>query len=115
MRKGKSQGLYMISIASELIGVHPQTLRLYEKLGLIKPSRSKGRVRLYSDEDIEKIRQIQRLTQEVGVNLAGVEVILNMIDKMETMRSQMEEEIRRMKEEMEYEFKRMAEIFQKNG
>ncbi|HMA35053.1 MAG TPA: MerR family transcriptional regulator [Chloroflexia bacterium] len=69
---------YVISVAAQLLQVHPQTLRLYEREGLIEPSRSRGRIRLYSDRDIERIRVMQRLTSTLGVNLAGAEVVLNM-------------------------------------
>ncbi len=69
---------YVISVAAQLLQVHPQTLRLYEREGLVEPSRSRGGIRLYSDGDIERLRMMQRLTAELGVNLAGAEVILNM-------------------------------------
>ncbi len=69
---------YVISIAAQVLGVHPQTLRLYEREGLIEPRRSRGNIRLYSDRDLERIRVMQRLTSELGVNLAGAEVILHM-------------------------------------
>ena len=69
---------YVISVAAQLLQVHPQTLRLYEREGLIEPGRSRGRIRLYSDRDIERLRMMQRLTNDLGVNLAGAEVILNM-------------------------------------
>jgi MerR family transcriptional regulator/heat shock protein HspR len=87
--------------------MHPQTLRLYEKLGLIKPSRSTGKCRLYSDEDIEKLKQIQILTQKLGVNLAGVEIILNMMDQMKKLKEEMEKEIEELKKEFEEEFKKI--------
>ncbi|MBC7264668.1 MAG: helix-turn-helix transcriptional regulator [Chloroflexi bacterium] len=82
---------YIISVAAKLVGLHPQTLRYYERIGLIRPSRSRGNVRLYSPQDVERLRKIVRLTDELGVNLAGVEVILNMTERMEEMRRQMEE------------------------
>jgi MerR family transcriptional regulator, heat shock protein HspR len=69
---------YVISVAAQLLQVHPQTLRLYEREGLIEPGRSRGHIRLYSDRDIERLRMMQRLTNDLGVNLAGAEVILNM-------------------------------------
>ncbi len=69
---------YVISIAAQVLGLHPQTLRLYERAGLIEPQRSRGNIRLYSDRDLERIRVMQRLTSDLGVNLAGAEVILNM-------------------------------------
>ena len=82
---------YMISSVAELYQVHPQTLRLYERQGLLKPSRSDGNTRLYTDEDLRKLEIILTLTRELGVNLAGVEVILHMREKMEQMQVQVEE------------------------
>jgi MerR family transcriptional regulator/heat shock protein HspR len=81
--------VYVISIAAKMVEMHPQTLRLYERMGLIKPARS-GSNRLYSDEDIDRLRQIQRLTQEMGVNLAGVEVILNLLEKIDALQAELE-------------------------
>jgi len=81
---------YVISVAAKLVDLHPQTLRNYERLGLIKPQRSAGNVRLYSPRDIQSLRQICRLTDELGVNLAGVEVILNMTERMRRMQEEME-------------------------
>ena len=77
---------YMISVVAEMFDVHPQTLRTYEREGLIRPSRTEGNTRLYSEEDLDRIDLILRLTSQLGVNLAGVEVILNMRDRMEQMR-----------------------------
>jgi len=82
----KKRPRYMISVVAEMFDVHPQTLRTYEREGLIRPSRTEGNTRLYSEEDVERIDLILRLTNELGVNLAGVEVILNMRDRMEQMR-----------------------------
>jgi MerR family transcriptional regulator, heat shock protein HspR len=81
----------MISSVAESFQIHPQTLRLYERLGLLKPSRSEGNTRLYTDEDLQRLEVILTLTRELGVNLAGVEVILNMREKMEKMQQQVEE------------------------
>lgn len=97
--------LYMISVAARLCDVHPQTLRLYERVGLVKPRRVGRKNRMYSDADIERLRRIQRLTQDLGVNLAGVEVIFGLLEQMENMRKQMEEEIDRMRIEMENEIR----------
>jgi MerR family transcriptional regulator/heat shock protein HspR len=83
----------MISSVAESYEIHPQTLRLYERLGLLQPSRSDGNTRLYTDEDLQRLEVILTLTRELGVNLAGVEVILNMREKMEQMRRQVEEMI----------------------
>jgi MerR family transcriptional regulator/heat shock protein HspR len=83
----------MIGVASELCGIHPQTLRQYEKLGLVIPARVGAKNRLYSQEDIDRVKQIQRLTQELGVNLAGVEIILRLLDDMEEIRADLEEQM----------------------
>ena len=101
--------LYMISVVSEMLGIHPQTLRLYEREGFIKPKRSGGNTRLYSDDDIEKLEMILRLTRELGVNLAGVEVILSMREKMDMMQHEMEISIMRLREELEREIARREE------
>ena len=82
---------YMISSVAELYQVHPQTLRMYERQGLLKPSRSDGNTRLYTDDDLRKLEIILTLTRELGVNLAGVEVILHMREKMEQMQVQVDE------------------------
>ncbi|MGB9402660.1 MAG: helix-turn-helix transcriptional regulator [Candidatus Acidiferrales bacterium] len=86
----KAKAGYMISAVAELYKLHPQTLRLYERVGLLKPSRSQGNTRLYTDQDLERLEVILTLTRELGVNLAGIEVILNMRDKMSEMQLQME-------------------------
>lgn len=82
---------YMISSVAESYQIHPQTLRLYERLGLLTPSRSDGNTRLYSEDDLQRLEVILTLTRELGVNLAGVEVILNMREKMEQLQKQVEE------------------------
>jgi len=87
----KKKGYYSIGVVSEMLDIHPQTLRLYEREGLITPRRTGGNTRLYSEDDIRKIEMIQRLTQELGVNLAGVEIIIRMREKMEEMQNQMDE------------------------
>lgn len=87
----RSKAGYMISAVAEQYEVHPQTLRMYEREGLLKPSRSDGNTRLYTDEDLERLEVILKLTRELGVNLAGVEIILNMREKMEAMQRQIEE------------------------
>ena len=92
--------VYMISIVAKILEIHPQTLRQYERENLITPSRSDGRIRLYSQRDIEKIKTILRLTREVGVNLAGVDVVMRLKEKMEMMEQEMMElraEISRMR------------------
>jgi MerR family transcriptional regulator, heat shock protein HspR len=99
MRK-KAKAAYMISAVAEQYGVHPQTLRLYEREGLLKPSRSDGNTRLYTDEDVERLEVILKLTRDLGVNLAGVEIILNMREKMAVMERQMQEFIAQLDTEL---------------
>ena len=82
--------LYVISVAAELVDMHPQTLRLYERKGLIEPSRSSGKTRLYSQRDIEHLQEIRRLTQELGVNLAGVEEIIRLRRQLDTLQDKFE-------------------------
>jgi MerR family transcriptional regulator/heat shock protein HspR len=96
-----NQPVYMIGVAAEMCGVHPQTLRQYERLGLVIPSRAGAKNRLYSDDDIQRVRRIQRLTQDMGVNLAGVELILRLLDDMEEMRRDMESQLREFIQEAE--------------
>ena len=96
----KAKAGYMISAVAELYRLHPQTLRLYERVGLLKPSRSQGNTRLYTDSDLERLEVILNLTRELGVNLAGIEIILNMRDKMGEMQSQMEAFIQFVRGEM---------------
>lgn len=86
----RARPLYVISVAAELVDMHPQTLRLYERKGLIEPSRSAGKTRLYSQRDIEHLKEIRRLTQELGVNLAGVEEIIRLRKRLDTLQDQME-------------------------
>ena len=90
-RSGVGKGYYMISAVSSKYGIHPQTLRLYEREGLLKPSRTEGNTRLYSDEDLQELETILALTRDLGVNLAGVEIILNMRRKMERMQKEVNE------------------------
>jgi MerR family transcriptional regulator/heat shock protein HspR len=99
----------MISVVSEMLGIHPQTLRLYEREGFIKPKRSGGNTRLFSEEDVEKLEMILRLTRQLGVNLAGVDVILSMREKMEQMQRDREETIRNLREELAREIARREE------
>lgn len=90
-RTGRNRPLYMISIAADLAGVHPQTLRIYERKELIRPQRSSGNTRLYSEADIERLRFIQQLTQEEGINLAGVTRIIEMQRELERMHEELAE------------------------
>jgi MerR family transcriptional regulator/heat shock protein HspR len=89
-KRKKARAGYMISAVAELYKLHPQTLRLYERVGLLKPSRSEGNTRLYTDADLERLEVILTLTRDMGVNLAGIEIILNMREKMADMQHQME-------------------------
>ena len=98
--RSKSKAAYMISSVAEQYGVHPQTLRLYEREGLLKPSRSDGNTRLYTDEDLDRLEVILHLTRDLGVNLAGVEIILNMRQKMETMQQQIEQFVETLNHEL---------------
>src|SRR4029434_10506031 len=98
--KKKGKAAYMISAVAESYGIHPQTLRLYEREGLLKPSRSEGNTRLYTQEDLQRLEVILNLTRDLGVNLAGVEVILNMRQRLGEMQHEMQQFI----EYVEHEF-----------
>jgi len=100
---------YMISVAAELVGMHPQTLRIYESKGLIRPKRTAGNTRLYSEADLERLRLIQQLTNELGLNLAGVEQVLQLQDQVERMRrrlDRMEREMRLAVNEVHRQYRR---------
>lgn len=99
MRKGR-KAAYMISAVAEQYQIHPQTLRLYEREGLLLPSRSEGNTRLYTDDDLERLEVILKLTRDLGVNLAGVEIILNMREKMAEMQRQMEEFVETLNQQL---------------
>ena len=90
--------LYMISVAAELVGMHPQTLRIYESKGLIRPKRTAGNTRLYSEADLQRLRLIQQLTNELGLNLAGVEHVLRLQDEVLRMRRRLDRMERQMRE-----------------
>src|SRR6187402_3812227 len=98
--KRKSKGAYMISAVAEMYEIHPQTLRMYEREGLLRPSRSDGNTRLYTDEDLERLEVILNLTRELGVNLAGVEIILNMRKRMGEMQQELQEFIEYLEREI---------------
>jgi MerR family transcriptional regulator/heat shock protein HspR len=103
------RGRYMISVAAELVGMHPQTLRIYEQKGLVRPKRTAGNTRLYSDLDLERLRLIQRLTSELGLNLAGVEHVLRLEDQLKKMQARfdrLEREMRERMREVERHYKR---------
>ena len=100
MAKAKSRAAYMISSVAEQYAIHPQTLRLYEREGLLKPSRSEGNTRLYTDDDLGRLEVILHLTRDLGVNLAGVEIILNMREKMGQMQAQIQEFVATLNNEL---------------
>lgn len=102
-----------ISVAAELVNVHQQTLRHYERIGLIEPERGKGDIRYFTPDDIERALQIRRLVEELGVNLAGVEVILNMREQMERSRREAEIALERIRAEHEQETKRLKDIIRR--
>src|SRR5262245_63034163 len=87
----RGKPLYMIGVVAQMLGVHPQTLRFYEKKGLLRPSRTVGRTRMYSAEDVEELARLLRLTRDLGVNLAGVEIIIKMRRRMIDMQKQIED------------------------
>jgi MerR family transcriptional regulator/heat shock protein HspR len=103
-KKDNTQPLYLISVVSEMLRVHPQTLRLYEKEGLIAPRRTKKQ-RLYSEDDVERLNFILQLTRELGVNKAGVDIILRMRRRMEAVQREMEEMMGSLEEEMRKDFR----------
>ena len=115
MAKARSKAAYMISAVAEQYEIHPQTLRLYEREGLLKPSRSEGNTRLYTDSDIERLEVILHLTRDLGVNLAGVEIILNMREKMGEMQAQIQEFIASLNRELAARTARPAEIEGRNS
>jgi MerR family transcriptional regulator/heat shock protein HspR len=100
MARSKSKAAYMISSVAEQYEIHPQTLRLYEREGLLKPSRSEGNTRLYTEDDLERLEVILHLTRDLGVNLAGVEIILNMREKMDEMQVQIQEFVATLNREL---------------
>ena len=109
MAKARSKAAYMISAVAEQFQIHPQTLRLYEREGLLAPSRSEGNTRLYTDQDLDRLEVILKLTRELGVNLAGVEIILNMREKMSAMQRQIEDFVSTLNRELTIQARRSAE------
>ena len=107
--RNESQPVYMIGVAAQLCGIHPQTLRQYERLGLVVPSRVGAKNRLYSEADIHRVRRIQRLTQEMGVNLAGVELILRLLDDMDQQRTEYEQAFAEFRNEAERRLMQLME------
>src|SRR5512144_131818 len=100
MTKRKSKGAYMISSVAEMYEIHPQTLRLYEREGLLKPSRTEGNTRLYTDEDLERLEFILTLDRDLGVNISGIAIILQMRERMTQMQTEMQEFMRTLQKEM---------------
>ena len=94
----RGKPLYMIGVVAQMVGVHPQTLRFYEKKGLLRPSRTEGRTRMYSAEDVEDLARLLRLTRDLGVNLAGVEIIIRMRRRMVDMQKQIEDLVTYLRE-----------------
>jgi MerR family transcriptional regulator/heat shock protein HspR len=112
----RTRGVYMISVAAKLAGMHPQTLRIYESRGLITPMRSPKNTRLYSEEDVERLRRIQELTTELGMNLAGVEKVFELEQEMGRMRRRMrslERQAERVQQELEEELDRVRRSFKR--
>ncbi len=100
MTKRKSKGAYMISAVAEMYGIHPQTLRLYEREGLLKPSRTEGNTRLYTDEDLQRLEFILSLARDLGVNISGIAIILQMRERMEEMQRQIQDFVKYIQEEV---------------
>jgi MerR family transcriptional regulator, heat shock protein HspR len=109
---------YMISVAAELVGMHPQTLRIYEAKGLVRPKRTPGNTRLYSEADLERLRLIQRLTGQLGLNLAGVETVLRLEDELAKMQKRfdrMERDMRDRIRSVERQYKREIVLYRQDG
>jgi MerR family transcriptional regulator/heat shock protein HspR len=100
MTKRKGKGAYMISVVAEMYEIHPQTLRLYEREGLLKPSRSEGNTRLYTEDDLKRLEFILSLARDLGVNIAGIGIILNMRERMEQMQHQMQDFVQYVQQEV---------------
>jgi MerR family transcriptional regulator, heat shock protein HspR len=100
MTKRRSKGAYMISAVAEMYGIHPQTLRLYEREGLLKPSRTEGNTRLYTDDDLLRLEFILNLARDLGVNISGIAIILQMRERMEEMQRQIQEFVQAIQQEV---------------
>ncbi len=109
----RSRPAYFIGVVAEITEIHPQTLRHYERIGLLTPSRSPGNVRMFSQEDIERVRLIQRLTSELGVNLAGVEVVLNMRDRYQRQAAEHQRDLTELRQRYETEIQRLRNALQR--
>jgi MerR family transcriptional regulator/heat shock protein HspR len=99
--EASTRPIYMISVAAELVGMHPQTLRMYETKGLVRPERTPGGTRLYSEADVERLRIVQRLTTELGLNLAGVELVLRLEDELRKAHAQIERLQQQLRQEVQ--------------
>ena len=109
---------YMISVAAEIVGMHPQTLRIYESKGLVRPKRTPGNTRLYSEADLERLRLIQRLTTELGLNLAGVETVIRLEDELVKARARLERlerELRRESRDVHKQYRREVVVYRQKG
>jgi MerR family transcriptional regulator, heat shock protein HspR len=106
--KRKTKGAYMISAVAEMYEIHPQTLRMYEREGLLKPSRTEGNTRLYTDEDLERLEFILTLSRDLGVNIAGIAIVLQMRERMEEMNAQMQNFVEYVRTEMLTRFQQAA-------
>ena len=109
----RSRPAYFIGVVAEITEVHPQTLRHYERIGLVTPGRSPGNVRMFSQEDIERVQLIQRLTSELGVNLAGVEVVLNMRDRYQRQADEYQRNLEDLEQRYEAEIQRLRSALQR--
>jgi MerR family transcriptional regulator/heat shock protein HspR len=111
---GTERPIYMISVAADLVGMHPQTLRMYEQKGLVRPQRTPGGTRLYSEADVERLRIVQRLTTELGLNLAGVELVLRLEDELRKAHAQIErlqEQLRREVAKVHKQYRRDLVVY----
>src|SRR5947207_5213910 len=106
--KRKSKGAYMISAVAEMYGIHPQTLRLYEREGLLKPSRTEGNTRLYTDDDLQRLEFILNLARDLGVNISGIAIILQLRERMEEMQRQIQNFVDYVRSEMLTRFQKSA-------
>lgn len=112
-RHERQMAVYHISVVAEMVETHPQTLRMYERMGLVSPRRTRNNIRLYSDDDVEQVRRIQHLTQDLGVNLAGVEVVFKLLREMERIRAEAESQMEQYRKQMERN--NVVKIPSKNG
>jgi MerR family transcriptional regulator, heat shock protein HspR len=116
MENNDFEGVYVISVAAHMVGMHPQTLRMYERVGLLQPKRTDGKSRRYSEEDIKRLKEIQELTRDLGVNLAGARLIIEMRERLahlEELVAEIEEKRDRLEIEMEEEIERIKKTYSK--